>query len=406
MCKIEMKLFKKLLAVALFTGGLPLTVMAQQAIFDRNSVVSPRINVDGTVTFTLYAPQAKRVQVTSDCLPPDTFLVKGKVYLRDGVRDMQHTGDTWTFTTQQLKPEFYYYWYTVDGVKTNDPMNVFKVRDVANTMDYFLIGESSSNPYIVGDVPHGSVSRVWYPSKLAGFSRRMTVYTPAGYENGKQKYPVLYLLHGMGGDEEAWIATGRAAEIFDNLIASGKAVPMIVVMPNGNISQQAAPGEAPGLPKQPSFNLPKTMDGSFEEAFPEIKEFIEGHYRTINDKSHRAIAGLSMGGFHSQVISANHPDWFKYVGLFSAAIVDGQRQKSNLKMYGHFDDKLKKQFADKNLYYWMGIGRTDFLYDMNKTYREGLDKMGCKYTYMETDGGHIWRNWRVYLTEFTQKLFK
>lgn len=406
MCKIEMKLFKKLLAVALFTGGLPLTVMAQQAIFDRNSVVSPRINVDGTVTFTLYAPQAKRVQVTSDCLPPDTFLVKGKVYLRDGVRDMQHTGDTWTFTTQQLKPEFYYYWYTVDGVKTNDPMNVFKVRDVANTMDYFLIGESSSNPYIVGDVPHGSVSRVWYPSKLAGFSRRMTVYTPAGYENGKQKYPVLYLLHGMGGDEEAWIATGRAAEILDNLIASGKAVPMIVVMPNGNISQQAAPGEAPGLPKQPSFNLPKTMEGSFEEAFPEIKEFIEGHYRTINDKSHRAIAGLSMGGFHSQVISANHPDWFKYVGLFSAAIVDGQRQKSNLKMYGHFDDKLKKQFADKNLYYWMGIGRTDFLYDMNKTYREGLDKMGCKYIYMETDGGHIWRNWRVYLTEFAQKLFK
>lgn len=406
MCKIEMKLFKKLLAVGLFTGGLPLTVMAQQAIFDRNSVVSPRINVDGTVTFTLYAPQAKRVQVTSDCLPPDTFLVKGKVYLRDGVRDMQHTGDTWTFTTQQLKPEFYYYWYTVDGVKTNDPMNVFKVRDVANTMDYFLIGESSSNPYIVGDVPHGSVSRVWYPSKLAGFSRRMTVYTPAGYENGKQKYPVLYLLHGMGGDEEAWIATGRAAEIFDNLIASGKAVPMIVVMPNGNISQQAAPGEAPGLPKQPSFNLPKTMEGSFEEAFPEIKEFIERHYRTINDKSHRAIAGLSMGGFHSQVISANHPDWFKYVGLFSAAIVDGQRQKSNLKMYGHFDDKLKKQFADKNLYYWMGIGRTDFLYDMNKTYREGLDKMGCKYTYMETDGGHIWRNWRVYLTEFAQKLFK
>ena len=406
MCKIEMKLFKKLLAVALFTGGLPLTVMAQQAIFDRNSVVSPRINVDGTVTFTLYAPQAKRVQVTSDCLPPDTFLVKGKVYLRDGVRDMQHTGDTWTFTTQQLKPEFYYYWYTVDGVKTNDPMNVFKVRDVANTMDYFLIGESSSNPYIVGDVPHGSVSRVWYPSKLAGFSRRMTVYTPAGYENGKQKYPVLYLLHGMGGDEEAWIATGRAAEILDNLIASGKAVPMIVVMPNGNISQQAAPGEAPGLPKQPSFNLPKTMEGSFEEAFPEIKECIEGHYRTINDKSHRAIAGLSMGGFHSQVISANHPDWFKYVGLFSAAIVDGQRQKSNLKMYGHFDDKLKKQFADKNLYYWMGIGRTDFLYDMNKTYREGLDKMGCKYIYMETDGGHIWRNWRVYLTEFAQKLFK
>lgn len=401
-----MKLFKSLLVIAAFMGALPQAVMAQQSIFDHHSIVSPRINADGTVTFSLYAPNARRVQVTSDCLPPDTFLVKGKVNLRDGMCDMQRTGDVWTFTTQRLKPEFYYYWYTVDGVRTNDPMNVFKVRDVANTMDYFLTGTALSNPYIVGDVPHGTVSRVWYPSKQAGFSRRMTVYTPAGYENGKQKYPVLYLLHGMGGDEEAWIATGRAAEIFDNLIASGKAVPMIVVMPNGNISQQAAPGEAPGLPKQPSFNLPKTMEGSFEEAFPEIKEFVERHYRTINDKAHRAIAGLSMGGFHSQVISANHPDWFKFVGLFSAAIVDGQRQKNNLKMYGDFDAKLKKQFADKNLHYWMGIGRTDFLYDANKSYREMLDKMGYKYTYMETDGGHIWRNWRVYLTEFAQKLFK
>ena len=401
-----MKLFKTLLVFVLFMGVLPQAAMAQQSIFDRNSIVSPRINEDETVTFSLYAPEAKRVQVTSDCLPPDTFRVKGKVNLRGGVRDMQRTGDIWTFTTQRLKPEFYYYWYTVDGVKTSDPMNAFKVRDVANIMDYFLIGAAPSNPYVTADVPHGTVSRVWYPSRQAGFSRRMTVYTPAGYEESTKRYPVLYLLHGMGGDEEAWMATGRAAEILDNLIASGKAVPMIVVMPNGNISQQAAPGEAPGLPKQPSFNLPKTMEGSFEEAFPEIKEFVERHYRTINDKAHRAIAGLSMGGFHSQVISANHPDWFKYVGLFSAAIVDGQRQKNNLKMYGDFDAKFKKQFADKNLHYWMGIGRTDFLYDANKSYREMLDKMGYKYTYMETDGGHIWRNWRVYLTEFAQKLFK
>ena len=135
-----MKWFKSLLVIAAFMGALPQAVMAQQSIFDHHSIVSPRINADGTVTFSLYAPNARRVQVTSDCLPPDTFLVKGKVNLRDGMCDMQRTGDVWTFTTQRLKPEFYYYWYTVDGVRTNDPMNVFKVRDVANTMDYFLTG--------------------------------------------------------------------------------------------------------------------------------------------------------------------------------------------------------------------------------------------------------------------------
>ena len=153
-----MKLFKTLLFFVLFMGVLPQVAMAQQSIFDRNSIVSPRINEDGTVTFSLYAPEAKRVQVTSDCLPSDTFRVKGKVNLRDGVRDMQRTGDIWTFTTQRLKPEFYYYWYTVDGVKTSDPMNAFKVRDVANIMDYFLIGEAPSNPYVTADV-HLQVTR-------------------------------------------------------------------------------------------------------------------------------------------------------------------------------------------------------------------------------------------------------
>lgn len=402
----KMKTFQKLLFVVLLAGLSALSVRAQQSLFGQKSLVSPRLNGDGTVTFSLFAPEARRVQVTSDCLPPDTVRMNGTVNVRDGVRDMTRNGNVWTYTTQRLKPEFYYYWFIVDGVKTNDPQNAFKVRDVGNTMDYFLIGDASVNPYTVGDVPHGTVARVWYPSRQEGFSRRLTVYTPAGYEESKQRYPVLYLLHGMGGDEEAWMATGRAAEILDNLIAQKKAEPMIVVMPNGNISQQAAPGETSGVPRQPSFNLPKTMEGSFETAFPEVKEYVERHYRVLTDKHHRAIAGLSMGGFHSQVISANHPDWFGYVGLFSAGLVGPQHKSGPQGIYDNIDAKLDRLFADKSLVYWIGIGNSDFLYKANKDYRAQLDKKGYKYTYMETPGGHIWRNWRIYLTEFAQKLFK
>lgn len=169
--------------------------------------------------------------------------------------------------------------------------------------------ENCLKTIFVCEVPHGTVSKVWYPSPTLGMERRrMTVYTPAGYEDSNKQYPVLYLLHGAGGDENAWSELGRAIQIFDNLIAQGKAEPMIVVMPNGNAAQEAVPGEYPNSMYKPSFANPKTMEGSFEKAFPDIMKYVESHYRTINDKNHRAIAGLSMGGFHSLYISANNPD--------------------------------------------------------------------------------------------------
>lgn len=312
----------------------------------------------------------------------------------------------WTYTTSMPSPELHTYCFYVDGVRMLDPSNVYMIRDIATYTNYFLVDGELSQNYLVREVPHGTVSKVWYPSPTLGMERRrMTVYTPAGYDDSNKQYPVLYLLHGAGGDENAWSELGRAVQILDNLIAQGKAEPMIVVMPNGNGAQEAVPGEYPNSMYKPSFTNPKTMEGSFEKAFPDIMNYVESHYRTINDKAHRAIAGLSMGGFHSLYISANYPDLFGYVGLFSAAI-NRQAKGENTYIYENLEEKLAKQFSDAPKLYFIGIGNGDFLFQDNVKYRELLDSHGYKYEYMETDGGHEWRNWRKYLNHLLPELFK
>lgn len=312
----------------------------------------------------------------------------------------------WTYTTSMPSPELHAYCFYVDGMRMLDPSNVYMIRDIATYTNYFLVDGELSQNYFVREVPHGTVSKVWYPSPTLSMERRrMTVYTPAGYEDSNKQYPVLYLLHGAGGDENAWSELGRAIQILDNLIAQGKAEPMIVVMPNGNGAQGAVPGEYPNSMYKPSFANPKTMEGSFEKAFPDIMKYVESHYRTINDKNHRAIAGLSMGGFHSLYISANNPDLFGYVGLFSAAI-NRQAKGENTYIYENLEAKLAKQFSNAPKLYFIGIGNTDFLFQDNVKYRELLDANGYKYEYMETDGGHEWRNWRKYLNHFVPELFK
>jgi enterochelin esterase family protein len=208
----------------------------------------------------------------------------------------------------------------------------------------------------------------------------------------------------MGGDEEAWIALGRTSQILDNLIAQGKAKPMIVVMPNGNVAQQAAPGESPKGLYKPNMQLPNTMDGTYESTFMDIVKFVESNYRVKADKADRAIAGLSMGGYHSLHISRYYPNTFDYVGLFSAAIMPNDGVES--KVYQNFDETLKAQIDNGYKLYWIGIGKTDFLYQANTDYRAKLDGMGMKYTYVETEGGHVWTNWRIYLSEFVPLLFK
>ncbi|MEZ3549990.1 MAG: esterase [Muribaculaceae bacterium] len=391
-----------ILAVALISS---LAATAQQALWGSAPVVSPEINPDKTVTFRLKAPDAVKVQVTGDFLPTQKIKTPYGDFDGPGVADLVKNDGVWEFTTPSpLAPELYSYTFIVDGVKMTDPSNVFQLRDVASVTNVFLIDGDYADYFKIKDVPHGTVSKVWYHSPSLGMERRLSVYTPAGYEKGDNRYPVFYLLHGMGGDENAWLELGRAAQILDNMIAEGKVEPMIVVMTNGNADLQAAPGESSLGFAPPTIQLPKTMEGSFETHFPEVVEFIDSNYRTIPSKQNRAIAGLSMGGFHSLHISKEYPDMFDYVGLFSAAIMPDRKVKSPI--YDNMEGKLKTQFDKKPALYWIAIGDKDFLYEANKEYRKKLDENGYKYTYRESPDGHIWKNWRIYLTEFIPQLFK
>lgn len=363
---------------------------AQQNLWKSQNVVSPEIGDDGRVTFRLYAPEAKSVEVAGDFLAPGIESAS-MTRSEDGL---------WSYTTEPLESEMYYYSLRIDGMRDiNDPSNPYLVRDVATQMNYFITGGTRGDLYMAQDVKHGTVARQW--AEIGGRQRRMAVYTPAGYEDSRRSYPVLYLLHGMGGDEEAWLATGRLAEIMDNLIAAGKAEEMIVVMTNGCTRHVAAPGYSHEGMWHPYMS--GSMDGSFETLFPDIVEWVDDHYRTIARKDKRAIAGLSMGGFHSMQISKEQPEMFGYVGLFSAAIFRGDE---GVEIYADLETKLERQFSEGVKLYWIAIGRDDFLYDENVKFRALLDAEGYPYTYRESEGGHVWRNWRVYVAEFTQMLFK
>jgi enterochelin esterase family protein len=392
---------------ALFTIALALfavTGFAQQALFSRNVVKSPEINADNSVTFRLHAPKAITVQLTGDCV--------------DGVVSMKEDSlGVWSYTTGKLEPELYSYSFIVNGMRMLDPSNIYQNRDVATWTSIFIISDQKGDKgdlYSVNKVPHGNVSKVWYESPTLKLTRRMTVYTPAGYDKGKN-YPVLYLLHGAGGDENAWSELGRAAQILDNLIAAGKAKPMLVVMTNGNPNTAAAPGEWDFGMYQPAMGgggvqLPQAA-ASMDESFMDVVNFIEKNYKVAKNKANRAICGLSMGGGHSFAISKRFPNTFDYVGLFSAAVSVGQwGDRTPLLERMNTNEEYNKQmaalFGAKPKLYWIAIGKTDFLYQQNADLRKWLDSKGYPYTYRETDGGHIWRNWRIYLTEFSQMIFK
>lgn len=395
---------KKFLSLAM-AFMVSMVVYSQQALTGGSQLISPETNADNSVTFRLFAPEASEVFITGDFLPVESVSTPMGSYDAPGKAPLvKNEQGVWEFRSAPLAPELYSYALIADGIRINDPSNVYQLRDIATISNIFIIEGGPDGMYKVNDVPHGSVSKVWYHSPVLDADRRMTVYTPAGYESGDKRYPVLYLLHGMGGDENAWSELGRATQILDNQIARGKAEPMIVVMTNGNAAMQAAPGESRLGLAPPTMALPKTMDGSFETHFPDVVEFIDSNYRTIADKQHRAIAGLSMGGFHSLHISKEYPDMFDYIGLFSSAILP--HNDSDSPVYADFDAKLKTQFEKNPALYWIAIGDKDFLYEANAEYRQLLDKNGYRYVYRESPDGHIWKNWRIYLSEFAPQLFK
>ncbi len=408
---------KKLSLIIAFAILSIANTFAQQALFGNKPLVSPEINANNTVTFRLYAPKAVTVQVTGDFLPKSKVQTPFGTQESDGVADMKEENGVWTYTTPNpLAPELYSYKFKVNGMELLDPSNVYRTRDITSFVNIFIITNEKGdcgNLYSVNNVPHGNVNRVWYDSPTLGTKRRMTIYTPPTYEEGG-KYPVLYLLHGAGGDEEAWPALGRQAQILDNLIAEGKAKPMIVVMTNGNANCDAAPGEWHKGFYTPSFmghNEGAQPKATTEEAYKDVMKYVENHYRVLKGQNNTAICGLSMGGYHTYAISKLNPGKFGYIGLFSAAIQMGQSNHGNdINSAIKADDKtaaqLKALFAAKPKLYWIAIGKTDFLYDQNKTYRQYLTENNYSFEYFESEEGHIWKNWRIYLSKFATMVFK
>ena len=397
-----MKEMKKIIltAVALLVG---ISVYAQQALGPGTGIISPEINANNTVTFRYYNPKAVTVQISGDFLPSQkiTYMMEGqeRIWEAPGRADLVEHNGLWTYTSAPLEGELYSYTLYVDGQKMMDPSNIYQNRDIATWTNIFTISTEKGDKgwyYQVNDTPHGNVSKVWYDSPTLGTQRRMTVYTPAGYEkNTKTKYPVLYLLHGSGGDEDAWADLGRAVQILDNLIAEGKAEPMIMVMPNGVYFNQAAPGVAVNMFQPTMANSRSQSTVEVENSFPDIIKYIESNYRVKKDKNSRAVAGLSMGGRQSAALSRKYPTMFGYVGMFSGVVPPEENDKA-----------LEAVFAAQPKLYWIACGKTDGVMKNSLLLKEYCEEKGYPVSFYESEGGHIWRNWREYLTIFAQKLFK
>jgi len=303
----------------------------------------------------------------------------------------------WSITVGPLEPSMYHYNFVVDNVSAIDPKNAHALRDGAKYSSMVIVPGKGSEIYEVNEVPHGSLTQAWYNSPSLELYRRMYVYTPPGYENGKENYPVLYLLHGGGGDEDAWTSLGRANYILDNLIARKKAKPMIIVMTNGNAWQTSSLRTAPGSPEFTREDYQK-VSGKFEKSLVEdVIPFIEKNYRVKTGKENRAIAGLSMGGGHTITATTNYPDTFGYIGVFSSGIFQpGASTESDFLA-------LKKSGYNT---YWVACGKDDFVMESNKRLLEMLKKLEMEHEYFESPGSHTWANWRTYLSMFAPMLFR
>ncbi len=351
----------------------------------RAPIVSPEIG-EKNVTFRFSDPQAKLVRLYGSWMPDRT----------SSVNMMKDTANVWTVTLPTPSPELYTYHFIVDGLVVNDPRNIFMQRDGTRYLSVLLVpGELTENYFEANE--RGNLSKVWYDSPTLGINRRMFVYTPYGYETSGLEYPVLYLLHGGGGDEDAWSTMGRARQILDNLIEKGLAKPMICVMPNGNPGQQAAKTQ---LLDEKAFDYRNeaTRNDYINSLVKDIIPYIESHYRVIAKTEARAVSGLSMGGGHTTSVTVNYPGTFDYILPLSS----GMRGEP-----GEIDPQLLKIKEAGYKLYWVACGKDDYLaYQNSVNLAEALTRNGMEHTFFVTEGGHTWANWRIYLNTFAPLLFK
>jgi len=428
----------KMIFALLVIAVIPLVANGEEAYI---------INEDNSVTINFRSPDTDKVQVNGAFGNSNIF---GKLIGntdKEKKHDMTESGDGWwSFTSKPLESDLYWYNMYVDDADNPviDKRNPNQVRDISTMYNYLIVPGKVGNDYMDRKGKNGNLQYVWYPSSINGIKkRRMGVYLPYGYSNNSSKrYPVLYLLHGSGGDETSWAECGRLAQIMDNMIADGRCEPMIVVMPNGCVDLAAAPGSDPANPDvKPKSNYTASMNGDIENAFvPEIVKYVDSHYRTIADKKHRAIAGLSLGGLHTLHTAVNNPDTFDYVGLFSAQTVatigntgigdikelgniitdiaddflsvfgvennkgENKMKTGHPEIYRDFDSKLDEFYKGNPQLMYIAVGSADFTKKLNDDLRKKLREKDYPFHYNESEGGHTWTNWRRYIRDFLPRL--
>jgi len=353
---------------------------------------SPIVHSDSSITFRVYAPNATEVKMGGTDFPND-FRNKALIKQSNGI---------WQVTFGPIKPGAYRYNFIIDGITVIDSRNTLVSESNMNV--WSLVYVPGSDFMETKPVPHGSISEVTYFSSALNRFRRMHVYTPPGYESGKNKYPVFYLLHGAFDCDAAWPTVGRAGFILDNLIAEKKAEPMVVVMPAGH----TGPFWFGRPPSDPS----RRVDEFLKDFLGDIKPYIEKNYRVYTERDKRAIAGLSMGGAQTLNIAIPNLKEYSYIGVYSSGVfgIDGnnpfgnnegptwvEQNKSHLE-----NEELKEGLK----LLWFATGKDDFLLNLSRATVDTLKAYGFDVTYQETNGGHTWVNWRNYLFEFAQMIFK
>ena len=342
----------------------------------------------------------------------------------------------WSISIGPLKPDFYTYFFIVDGIKTIDPNNVHSANDAVRIASYFIVAGpgTESALYENRDVPHGEVRAIWYSSKFVSSPRRALVYTPPNYGNGTQRYPVLYLLHGWGGDEIEWTQLGRLAQIMDNLLAAHKIVPMIVVMPNGHADRHATPNissppnvdELGPLPP-PGYDITPSITGIEKSVVHDLVPYVDQNFRTLPNSSSRAIAGLSMGGAQALYIGLRNPSLFAWVASFSGAIISwpgamlpaqaatkGEGTAPLIPRFRLNPEAIRKDVPGLNesingklRLLYLSCGLDDGLLTSTREFESWLTENKIHFTREEVPGyGHVWSLWRQNLVEVAPLLFR
>jgi enterochelin esterase family protein len=373
--------------LAAFAGVL--SSQAQPRGQQQPQVISPELSADRQITFRILAPKAETVQLASSGDIPGIGFgqAKGMTKATNGV---------WEVTVGPLPPGAYRYSFNLDDVTVVDPRN--PKTSESNESTWSLVNVPGAEWMDTKDIPHGAVSEVTYWSSTLKRFRRLHVYTPPGYESGSDKYPIFYLLHGAFDSDHSWSSVGRAGFILDNLIAAGKAKPMLVVMPHGHTGP---------------FRFGTPLSGDFEPEFEtDIMPQMETRYRVYTDRQHRAMAGLSMGGAQTLNIGIPNLGKFAYLGVFSSGIFGIAGGPGGSQPQGPtFEEKHKGVLEDSKLkeglkLFWFATGKDDFLVATSRATVEMFKKHHFDVVYKETDGAHTWDNWREYLRDFAPQLFQ